>query len=119
MDLFSGLDEGDASHIGLGDLDGVEQDAGLFELEAVVGDGADDLHDGHLEGVGVFDGRKFELLGAAADVVVEVAVILAGKGRRTAADAVHLGVEALRDVGLDGHRYISPSPIWGLAESTT
>src|ERR1035437_4272771 len=87
--------------VGLGHLEGAEEEAGAFGIEGGVGDAADDLGEGHLEGFGVGDGRYIEggvgrpsADGRAAGGVVVKAELLAAEGGRAAALAGRVKVMA-------------------------
>ena len=84
-----------------GGLQGVEEKPGALALDFIVGDGADDLHERDLDGIGVLESGEIEcaLVGGLELVAgVEVAVTLAADGGRAALDSVDANVLAAGDV---------------------
>src|ERR1035437_2297071 len=78
--------------VGLGHLEGAEEEAGAFGIEGGVGEAADDLRKGDLEGFGIGDGRYVEGCGFGHDAAGRAAggggveaELLAAEGGRAAA----------------------------------
>ena len=93
--------------IGSSLLESVEKESGAAVIDAVIGDGVDDLLNAGLHGVHVVENRHLEvraglavqtrvrsLHAASASVEVEVAITLIAKSGRTAVDAIFLGMVA-------------------------
>lgn len=90
-----GLEVGlEAFHVGGGDLQAVEHDGGAAEVDLVVLESAEDLHDGELDGGGIFEEGEGVVL--AGGGLVEVAVEASAAGGRVAGLAVEAGVLAAR-----------------------
>jgi hypothetical protein len=78
--------------VGLSHLEGGDEESGALEAEPVVGEAAEDLGEGHLEGFGIDDGGdvKARLGPPGADgwapggMVVEAELLAAEGGRATA-----------------------------------
>jgi hypothetical protein len=96
----------DLFDVGGGDLESVEEQAGLLGVDLVVHDGPHDLHQGELDGVAVLEEGDVGLV-TLADTVVEVEEVFASEGRGAAADSVEFDVVALGDIRVDWHR-VSP-----------
>ncbi len=99
-----------------GGLESVEEETGALVVEGVVGNGADDLHEGALDGVGVLEDGEVAQAGAGGveattDSVVEVAEDLAAQGGRAALNAVGLEVLA---TGNDRLGHGCPLSPWSL-----
>jgi hypothetical protein len=93
--------------VGSGLLESVEKESGAAVIDAVIGDGVDDLLNAGLHGVHVVENRHLEvraglavqtrvrsLHAASASVEVEVAITLIAKSGRTAVDAIFLEMVA-------------------------
>ena len=108
------------AQVGAGGLQGVEQEAGGFVVELLGDEQAHDLHEGDLNGVGVFEdgedeggnaatgavGGEFDLLVLKA--FVEEAETVAAQGGRSALSAVDF--EVLTAIGKTLHWSTLPLP---------
>ena len=56
---FVGL-EGGVLEVGAGGLESVEDESGLALVEAAIEESVEGLHEGHLDGIGVFQHREIE-----------------------------------------------------------
>jgi len=112
-----GIELGEAE-IGAGGLQGVKEEAGGFVLDFVRDEQTHDLHDGHLDGVGVFEDGKNEggraatgAVGVEADALVlealvEKTITVAAECGRSALGAIDF--EVLTAVGITSH--LRPPP---------
>jgi hypothetical protein len=98
-----GFGSGGAPEVEGGEVEAVEEEAGAFGVEGVGGDAGEDVGDGVLDDVGVFEARDgedgvegvlAEVFGGAAGGVVEVAEVFAAEGGRAAAAACEVDVTA-------------------------
>ena len=97
-----------ALEVGGRGLEDVGEDGGALEVDAVIGDGASDVVEGDLDGVGVLQGRHVQTDGGAVDLVVVVAEALAAECGRSALAAVGLDEVALWDSRISGHLLLAP-----------
>jgi hypothetical protein len=119
-----GLGAGDASEVGGGDLESVEEAVGTPEVEVAGGDAAEYLEEGDLDGGALIDAGHGEEAGAAADghgraggsmVVAEVKSAERGRGAAMAigedmaAEVAAAGIDDLRrELRLALHGYPLP-----------
>jgi len=108
------------AQVGAGGLQGVEQEAGGSVLDLLGDEQAHDLHEGDLDGVGVFEDGEDEGGDAATGAVgaefdafvlkafVEEAETVAAQGGRSTLGAVDFDV--LTAIGKTCHEYPSPLP---------
>jgi len=118
--------ESSHAQVATGGLQGVEQEAGGFVVDLLGDEQANDLHEGDLNGVGVFENREDEGRNAAAGAVgaefdplvlkafVEKAEAVAAQGGRSALSAVDF--EVLTATWIIRHLVLSYPPS-GLLES--
>ena len=113
--------EARVAEVAAGGLQGVEKKAGSFVIDLIGEQHAHDLHEGNLDGIGVFEDREHEGGGAAAgagficgepDALVVKALVketetVAAEGGRSALHAVDFDV--LTTIGISGHDDVTPS----------
>ena len=109
------------AQVGAGGLQGVEQEAGGFVVDLLGDEQAHDLHEGDLNGVGVFEDGEDEGGDAAAGAVgaefdvfvlktfVEETETVAAQGGRSALGAVDF--EVLSAIGKTLHFEYPPPPL--------
>ena len=106
--LVLGFDFAGFGEVAAGDLEAVEEQAGLFGVDSAAGNALQDLGDGGQDGAAVFERRKLEfrpspavsfLVGVAAGGVVVVAERFAAQGWAAAAAAVDEDVAAAVALG--------------------
>jgi len=101
--------EVDVAGISCGDVEGFEDEVGTFRVNSAFEDGVDGVHEGALDGFGVFDqgdGVDFGVdagLHALDHAGVEVAKVLLFERGGTAAVSGDFDVGAAANVGMDGH----------------
>src|SRR5579859_5621217 len=118
-----GVEPGHAE-IGAGSLQGIKKEAGGFVLDLLGDEQAHDLHEGNLNGVGVFEQRQDEGGAAAAgargvetDALVLVALVkktetVAAQRGRSALGAIDF--EMLTTIWITGHESLLPLPWWSI-----
>src|SRR5208283_1368052 len=101
--------EVDVAGISYGDVEGFEDEVGTFGVDGAFEDGVDGVHEGALNGFGVFDqGNGVDLrvdasLHTLDHAGVEVAKVFLFERGGTAAVSGDFDVGAAANVGMDGH----------------
>src|SRR5579872_214557 len=112
------------AEIGAGGLQGIKKEAGSFVLDLLGDEQAHDLHEGNLNGVGVFEQRQDEGSAAATgargvqtDAFLLVALVeetetVAAQRGRSALGAIDF--EMLTTIWITGHESLLPLPWWSI-----